>query len=205
MLVGLCVRRFRLTAKIPHLPYAPSNYYRTIDLYSTSSTVGAVKLKDPSKAVSSKRRKKTEEKAVAEDGESSYSGPYVPFEGNKRNSSEVSIDKQESSKAGRFYHISSADGSSYVFPSVTTILDKTIQGSSHYSLLNWRKKLTKEHGVEGFERIRNRTLQSGAEFHQVSSFIVNCLIFYSTKIDIRKKALASSFTKCCNPVFKTNF
>ncbi len=101
-------------------------------------------------------------------------GPFVPFEGTPVNNNSVgedlqnsgfSIDRQDLPE-GRFYLLESSTDS-FSFPSVTTILDNTMEGSSYYRLLRWRLKLTGEHGAKGFDTIRQNTLNSGRDFHKV--------------------------------------
>lgn len=102
-------------------------------------------------------------------------GSFVPFEGTpvgpvEEENSQFSVDKQDIPE-GRFYHLKSSTDS-FSFPSVTTVLDNTIEGSSYYRLLKWRLKLTGEHGAKGFDAIRRTTLDSGHSFHKVRTMHV---------------------------------
>lgn len=113
-------------------------------------------------------------------------GPFVPFEGtcatntmqpnmnntNNLHNGSLSVISQDSLE-GRLYHIRSndVDKSMYSFPSVTTILDSTVGRGSYYRLLNWKRKLTAQHGTEGFEEIVKNTLNSGSNFHKVCGMI----------------------------------
>lgn len=119
-----------------------------------------------------KSQKKRKKRVILSDEEimDSLIGPFVPFEGTVEKSScdkavhspDISFEKQDLPE-GRFYQCQSST-STYSFPSVTTVLGKT--GSS-YALLIWKRKLTELHGKEGFDAIRNSTLQSGINFHEV--------------------------------------
>ena len=124
------------------------------------------------------RRKKSTEQSD-EDIKSLLLGPFVPFEGSPVNSSGssegilnqvLSMDRQDLPE-GRFYHVKSSTDN-FSFPSVTTILDNTMESSSYYRLLKWRLKLTGEHGAKGFDTIRKTTLNSGHNFHKVEPTIL---------------------------------
>ena len=106
-----------------------------------------------------------------------FLGPFVPFEGAVEVSSSndggaaSSVTANDSFvvsrcdlQEGRFYNLSSPS-CSYMFPSVTTILRRTAVES--YPLLQWRQKLTVQHGKKGFDAIRQSTLKSGSNFHEV--------------------------------------
>lgn len=115
------------------------------------------------------RRKKV--KDIVEEKPDEKLGPFIPFEGTVV-SSDVShtfhsIDKHNLSE-GRFYSLQSAT-ENYLFPSVTTILDNTMDSSSSFRLLIWKHNLIKLHGKKDFETIAKDTLNSGANFHKVSA------------------------------------
>lgn len=117
-----------------------------------------------------KKRKKRKSVLSDEEIKEILIGPFIPFEGLSEEASgdiafqsgEVSVEKEDSPE-GRFYCYETSSNT-YSFPSVTTVLDKT--GSS-YPLLLWKRKLTDQHGKEGFEAIRRSTLKSGSDFHKV--------------------------------------
>lgn len=99
---------------------------------------------------------------------------FVPFEGIAEENSDVCGEpfcgadfafKKQDLPDGRFYHHFSSKNS-FSFPSVTTVLDKTMEKSNSYLLTAWKRKLTELHGKEGFNTIRNNTLQSGTDFHK---------------------------------------
>ena len=101
---------------------------------------------------------------------------YFPFEGDAdppTSSQQVREDHVErvETPEGRFYHIRSSTNSDetpvYSLPSVTTVLDNTRSKKSYFSLRNWRKNMIKEHGEEGYRRIKKETIGQGANFHQV--------------------------------------
>lgn len=116
-------------------------------------------------------RKKKNLKQTDDDIKNLLIGPFVPFEGTfmgpaeEQGSQGFSMDRQDTPE-GRFYHLTNST-SSFSFPSVTTVIDNTVEGSSYYRLLNWRLKLTGEHGEKGFDTIRRTTLDSGHSFHKV--------------------------------------
>lgn len=138
----------------------------------------------PEKKKKGRRKKKAEQSD--EDIKSLLLGPFVPFEGSPEDSlgsSEsilheiLSVDRQDLPE-GRFYHLKSSTDS-FSFPSVTTILDNTMESSSYYRLLKWRLKLTGEHGAKGFDTIRKTTLNSGHNFHKVELIIIqHILVLY---------------------------
>ena len=114
-----------------------------------------------------KKRKKRKSALSDEEIKETLIGPFIPFEGGTSGDSvfqsgEISVEKEDTPE-GRFYCYETSTNT-YSFPSVTTVLDKT--GSS-YPLLLWKRKLTDEHGKEGFEAIRRSTLKSGSDFHKV--------------------------------------
>ena len=111
-------------------------------------------------------------------------GHFVPFEGTTKvltpdtnpfdtyglHNGLFSFDRQDSLE-GRLYHIKPTDKrnkSVYSFPSVTTILENTMENANYYRLLNWKRKLMAEHGTEGFDMIVKNTMKSGSDFHKVS-------------------------------------
>lgn len=130
-------------------------------------------------------KRKREKKPPVSDEElkSSLLGPFIPFEGEDSESEGLhsgtfSI-QREDSPGGRLYHIKSStahDNHTYSFPSVTSILDSTVEKASYYRLLVWKRKLTEKHGLEGFDKIVKNTLKSGSNFHKVRTFIKVCSI-----------------------------
>ena len=127
----------------------------------------------------SKKRKKQASEESDDDIKSSLLGQFIPFEGiTEENltyvdstscpelSENVSINSQETLE-GRFYNLKSLTDD-YCFPSVTTILEGTVAKNSYFQLFNWKRKMIKEHGEEGFDAIQRNTLRSGVNFHMVS-------------------------------------
>ena len=100
-------------------------------------------------------------------------GPFIPFEGTVVSSDEShtfhSINRHNSSE-GRFYSLQSTT-ENYLFPSVTTVLDNTMDNSSSFRLLHWKRNLIKLHGQKDFEMIAKNTMNSGANFHKVSVIV----------------------------------
>lgn len=157
------------------VPIATSNDKKTRTRKSRKST-------DESTADLSKQKKKKEKKSPDisdQELKDLLLGPFIPFEGTVKHintadtkslhDGSFSIDRQDSLE-GRCYHIKSSAGhdmSTYSFPSVTTILQNTVEKGSYYRLLNWRRKLTAEHGMGGFDAIVKSTLKSGSNFHKV--------------------------------------
>lgn len=158
------------------VPIATSNDKKTRTRKSRKRT-------DESTADLSKQKKKKKEKKSPDISDQELKdlllGPFIPFEGTVKHintadtkslhDGSFSIDCQDSLE-GRCYHIKSSAGhdmSTYSFPSVTTILQNTVEKGSYYRLLNWRRKLTAEHGMGGFDAIVKSTLKSGSNFHKV--------------------------------------
>lgn len=112
-----------------------------------------------------KKRKGRRKKVIVEEEKI---GPFIPFEGIVDESHTFhNIDRHKLSE-GRFYSLQSAT-ENYLFPSVTTVLDNTMDSSSSFRLLVWRRNLIKLHGQKDFEMIAKNTLNSGANFHKVSA------------------------------------
>lgn len=142
---------------------------------------------DPGQSPTPPKRKKTTKKEVLDppDQEVKNSPSYVPFEGitedilNQKTKElyDAKSFYKQNSPDGRFYHLNSSTAT-FSFPSVTTILAKTVEGSSHFRLLNWKRKLIKEHGQERFDKIRSDLLQSGSNFHKVSLLPEQSCNFY---------------------------
>ena len=55
------------------------------------------------------------------------------------------------------------------FPSVTTVLEKTIPNGRYFALRNWEKGSVDKHGKEGHKKLKETILNEGIEFHSVSS------------------------------------
>lgn len=119
------------------------------------------------KSTSDVPKKKRKSKKVLTDEEimDSLIGPFIPFEGDSSNKTNAGFCfERQDLPDGRFYRHQSSTNS-YSFPSVTTVLDKTMDSS--YPLFLWKRKLTELHGKKGFDAIRNNTLKCGINFHKV--------------------------------------
>lgn len=134
---------------------------------------------DKSTSDSQKKKKRRGRKVLSEEEIlDSLIGPFIPLEGIAEKSASdkafehanLTLEKQDSPD-GRFYHCQTST-SSYSFPSVTTVLDKT--GTKSYPLLIWKRKLVEEHGKDGFEVIRKNTLKAGSDFHKVRCTQTGC-------------------------------
>lgn len=67
----------------------------------------------------------------------------------------------------RYYRIQ--DGTeTCTFPGVTHVLSATRPPSFAFALKNWQKNMTKKHGEEGFQKIRQLIRTQGHDFHKVS-------------------------------------
>lgn len=82
-----------------------------------------------------------------------------------KRATEHKIGKNDSADGDRFYTISSEDGLEYVFPSVTTILSRTLPPKNYYSLKNWKKNIVSAVGEEGYKMVRLKATSSGSSFH----------------------------------------
>lgn len=82
------------------------------------------------------------------------------------------IKKNDDVDGDRFYTIISKDGSEYIFPSVTTILGRTLPSKNYYSLKNWKKNVVNEVGEEGYKIVRLKATSSGSNLHRVSVLCV---------------------------------
>lgn len=132
-------------------------------------------LSSGSPKIKKKKRKKSDQ-----DIQSLLLGPFIPFEGSGTDnlqSRTIAFDRWDSPE-GRFYHLQSST-ISYSFPSVTTILDKTVEKGSDYGLKIWKQKLIEKHGQKGFDAIVKNTLKSGSDFHKVSVFTSPCLCLFN--------------------------
>ena len=78
------------------------------------------------------------------------------------------------SGAGRYYRIS-VGGETYDLPSVTSVLGDTRPRNSSFGLSVWRKSMIKEHGEEGYHRLRTERMQAGTTFHQVRERGSRCM------------------------------
>ena len=67
---------------------------------------------------------------------------------------------------GRFYNIQ-GDDEAFVFPGVTHVISATRPSSFVFAMKNWEKNMTKEHGEEGFQKIRRLIRTQGHHFHKV--------------------------------------
>ena len=59
-----------------------------------------------------------------------------------------------------------------MFPSVTTILGRTLPSKNYYSLKNWKKNVVNEVGEEGYKIVRLKATSSGSNLHRVSVLCV---------------------------------
>ena len=71
---------------------------------------------------------------------------------------------------GRYYKIL-GDHETYLFPGVTHVISATRPSSSVFAMKNWEKNMTKEHGEEGFQKIRRLIRTQGHDFHKVSHYV----------------------------------
>eukprot|EP00731_Ephydatia_muelleri_P032281 Em0023g788a len=76
------------------------------------------------------------------------------------------IKKNDDVDGDRFYTIASKDGTEYTFPSVTTILGRTLSSKNYYSLKNWKKNVVNEVGEEGYKMVRLKATSSGSNLHR---------------------------------------
>ena len=67
---------------------------------------------------------------------------------------------------GRFYNLQ-GDDETFIFPGVTHVISATRPRSSVFAMKNWEKNMTKEHGEEGFQKIRGLIRTQGHDFHKV--------------------------------------
>ena len=66
----------------------------------------------------------------------------------------------------RYYNIQGCE-IAYTFPSVTHVLSATTPRSSAFAMKRWRENMIKEHGEEGFEKMRRLLKTQGHDFHKV--------------------------------------
>ena len=90
---------------------------------------------------------------------------------------EHKVQKNDDVDGDRFYNIVSEDGSEYSFPSVTTILGRTLPSKNYYSLKNWKRNVIKEVGEEGYKMVRLKATSGGSSLHRVSSAHIVLLIY----------------------------
>ena len=67
---------------------------------------------------------------------------------------------------GRYYNLHGGD-ETYIFPGVTHVISATRSRSFVFAMKNWEKNMTKEHGEEGFQKIRELIRTQGHDFHKV--------------------------------------
>ena len=67
---------------------------------------------------------------------------------------------------GRHYNLEGGN-ETYVFPSVTHVISATRPDSFAFAMKNWEKNMTKEHGEEGFQKIKVLIKRQGHDFHKV--------------------------------------
>ena len=67
----------------------------------------------------------------------------------------------------RYYKIQGVD-ETHTFPGVTHALSATRPRSSVFAIRGWEKSMIKEHGVEGYEKMRELIRTQGHDFHKVS-------------------------------------
>lgn len=135
-----------------------------------SSRLDALSTESNSLKKQRKKKKETVETAESDqDIKNSLLIPFISFEGSSSDGDSVSsIDKEEDTTFDRVYHIQTSMGNHLSYPSVTTVLQKTVDSGSQFRLKQWKMKLTKEQGKEKFERYYKNILKTGINFHKVS-------------------------------------
>ena len=79
-------------------------------------------------------------------------------------------------QGGRAYTVRK-DGEIFNFPSVTTVLSQTLPKQRGFMLSNWRKRVVKESGEDGYLQVRDEIKALGNRFHEVL-YITACPICY---------------------------
>ena len=93
---------------------------------------------------------------------------YLPKEQPMLPSTPISIphNRMEIDDA-RYYKIQGVD-ETHTFPSVTHVLSATRPRSFVFAIKGWEKSMIKEHGEEGYEKMRALIITQGHDFHKVS-------------------------------------
>ena len=91
--------------------------------------------------------------------------PTLPSEPITIPHSRVDIDE------GRYYNLEGGS-ETYVFPGVTHVISATRPDSFSFAMKNWEKNMIKEHGEEGFQKMKVMIRRQGHDFHEVSFKIV---------------------------------
>lgn len=69
----------------------------------------------------------------------------------------------------RYYKIQ-GESENYTFPSVTHVLSATRPRSFSFAMKTWESNMIKEHGEEGFQKMRGLIKTQGLNFHKVSPY-----------------------------------
>ena len=105
-----------------------------------------------------------------DDGEHLNTVPFVPFEGTNGQSEFVFKRRIKTARGGHFYNLET-EISNHTFPSVTTILENTMEKKKASLLLGWNLKQIKMHGYTKHNNNIKKVLKTGSNFHKVSSVL----------------------------------
>ena len=149
--------------RINFLMLAEQQFTRTFAAQATST-----------KRKKATRTKKKDDSILTEANETTDSPTsvypfYLPKEQPTLPSTPISIphNRREIDDA-RYYKIQGCE-ITYTFPSVTHVLSATRPRSFAFAMKIWRENMIKEHGEEGFEKMRRLLKTQGHDFHKVGA------------------------------------